>query len=353
MAQPRKDEIKTEGLVDPLRLKEAVRLLREAGAEGITREYLRTELGDVSLRTVDRAMALLEAQGARIDRIRHGWPSVMRFILKKGPSWDEHVSPVARLALRLASMSLARSGSLLWQDKLETIESLVTDRMSAKDRKLFQQLSRAVRVQGGVDDPIEAENVLEPILQALEGPREIEVDYQAAVARQPTTFAVVPFALSHDLFSGGAFLLVWEPKRKIPLHLRLNRISRVRVGRITSIPEPDLMERTSRYQIGGWMSAEEPFQVEVRIMGAHWIQALKEAPPALPDFEADSATDGRSVLVHFKANHEYGASHWLMQFGPSAEVLKPEWLRQKVRDWLHQAAEQYGLPFSQYPVENR
>lgn len=353
MAQPRKDEIKTEGLVDSLRLKEAVRILREAGAEGITRENLRTELGDVSLRTVDRALALLEAQGARIDRVRQGWPSVMRFVIKKGPSWDEHVSPVARLALRLASMSLAQSGSLLWQDKLETIESLVTDRMSAKDRKLFQQLSRAVRVQGGVDDPIEAENVLEPILQALDGPREIEVDYQAAVARQPTTFAVIPYALSHDLFSGGAFLLVWEPKRKIPLHLRLNRVSRVKVGRITSIPDPDLMERVSRYQIGGWMSADDPFQVEVRIMGAHWIQAFKEAPPALPDFEADSDKDGTSVLVHFRANHEYGASRWLMQFGPSAEVLGPQWLRQKIGDWLRRASEQYGVPIAQHPPENK
>jgi predicted DNA-binding transcriptional regulator YafY len=341
MAQLRKDEIKTEGLVDPLRQNEAVRLLREAGADGITREQLRTELGDVSLRTVDRAVALLEAQGARIDRVRQGWPSVMRFVLKKGPSWDEHVSPVARLALRLASMSLAQCGSLLWQDKLETIESLVTDRMSAKDRKLFRQLSQAVRVQGGVDDPIETDNVLEPTLQALDGPREMEVEYQAAVARQPTTFKVIPYALSHDLFSGGAFLLVWEPGRRIPLHLRLSRISRVKVGRPTSIPDPDLMERASRHQIGGWMSADEPFQVEARIVGAHWIQAFKEAPPALPDFEADAAKDGKGVLVRFKANHPFGATRWLMQFGAAAEVLTPASLRAEIRNQFLSAAALY------------
>lgn len=341
MPQLRKDEIQTEGLVDPLRLKEAVRLIREAGAEGITREGLRTWLGDVSLRTIDRAIALLESQGARIERVRHGWPSVMRFVLRKGPSWDEHVSPVARLALRLASLSLAQSGSLLWQDKLEAIESLVTDRMSAKDRKLFQQLSRAVRVQGGVDDPIEAENVLEPILQGLDGPRELQVEYQAAVASQSTTFRVIPYALSHDLFSGGAFLLVWEPGRRIPLHLRLNRIGRVKVGRPTSIPDPDLMERASRFQIGGWMSANETFQVEARIVGAHWIQAFKEAPPALPDFEADAAKDGKSVLVRFKANHPHGATRWLMQFGAAAQVLAPASLKTEIRNQFLSAVAQY------------
>lgn len=339
---PKHPTIETNGLVDRERLREALRLLRDAGRRGITRLALSKELGEVSLRTVDRAIGCLEAQGARIDRTREGRPAILHFILTKGPTWDEHVSPEARLALRLAGLSLAQSGTLLWQDKIEAIEALATGKMSSRDRGLFDQLSRAVEVHGGVDDPIESPDILEPILRALEGPKEIEVDYQSAAAKAPTPHQVVPYALTHDLFSGGAFLLVWDPKRQSPIHLRLNRITRIKVtARTGIITHPELMVRAAKYQIGGWTSKEEPFLVEARIFGNHWIQAFKEAPPALPDFQADPTKGGKAVLVRFLANHEYGASRWLLQFGANAEVISPPDLREKIHQQHKEAASQY------------
>ena len=59
--------IQTQGLVDQERLKSAVALLREAGETGLTRIQLSRGLGDTSLRTVDRAIILLERQGARLE----------------------------------------------------------------------------------------------------------------------------------------------------------------------------------------------------------------------------------------------------------------------------------------------
>ncbi|HNX32045.1 MAG TPA: WYL domain-containing protein [Holophaga sp.] len=336
--------IQTKGLVDSDRLREAIRLIREGGPEGVTREALRKGLGDVSLRTVDRAVALLEEQGAQIQRQRRGWPSVLNFILKKGPAWDEHVTSEARLALELAMLSLAQSGTLLWQDKLKIIESLATGKMSTRDRMLFDQLRKAVHVQGGVDDPVdpvEGNEILERILRGLEGPRELEIAYQSADSDIPAVHAVVPYTLTHDLFSGGTFLLVWEPSRRLPLHLRLNRIDAVKVGRVSVIPDEGLMKRAARYQIGGWMSGRLPFQVEARIQGTHWLRAFREAPPALPDFESDPTADGCGALVKFKANHELGALRWLQQFGASVEVLRPAELRKKIHLQLIEACGQY------------
>jgi predicted DNA-binding transcriptional regulator YafY len=111
-------------------------------------------------------------------------------------------------------------------------------------------------------------------------------------------------------------------------------------GRTGVFPEA-LMAQAARYQIGGWTSAEAPFQVTARIRGAHWIQAFREAPPALPDFQADPTPDGRSAQVRFKANHPYGATRWLMQFGAAAEVLGPDNLRAEVQAQLKAAAAQY------------
>lgn len=335
--------IRTEGLVDQKRLRETVDLLREAGPGGLTRIQLGQGLGGVSLRTVDRAVALLEGQGARIERTRSGAPKCLHFTLLKGPRWDEHVTSEARLALRLACLSLSQCGTQLWQEKLDVIEALASERMSSQDRRLFEQLQRAVRVQGGVEDPIESPEVLEPILRALENRRALEVDYQPAGAKASQLRTVVPFALTHDLYSGGAFLLVWDEGRQKPLHLRLNRVARVKVlSRPGVIPHPEVAERAARYQIGGWMSDQAPFEVRVRIRGAHWVQALKEAPPALPEFDGRPEADGQSMVATFKANHEFGPARWILQFGPAAEVLAPEPLRKHIAEKLEEALGQYS-----------
>lgn len=342
MAPRRPRAIETHGLVDRDRLRDALEAIREAGAEGISRERLRQQLGGVSLRTVDRAVHLLEDQGARLDRLRRGSPALLHFVLRKGPAWDEHVSSEARLALRIAGLSLTQTGTHVWQDKLEALEDLASQRMSSRDRRLFEHLKRAVRVQGGVDDPIETPDVLEPILKALEGGREMVLEYQGAAADAPTPYQVVPYALTHDLFSGGTFLLVWEPRRNLPLHLRLNRIASARVGsRAASMPE-GLMAQAADYQIGGWTSAHPPFQVQARIRGANWLQAFKEAPPALPRFEARPDPGGASVAVTFWATHPKGVLRWLLQFGPLAEVLGPPEIREAVRTQLQEALAQYG-----------
>ena len=330
--------IQTHGLVDQERLKTAVALLREAGEAGLTRVQLSHGLGGTSLRTVDRAITLLEDQGARLERRREGQPAVLVFALRKGPTWDEHVTHQARLALRLAALSLAQSGTLMWQDKLEALEALAVGHMSAKDRRLFDTLQKAVQVHGGVDDPIEPQDIIEPILQALEGPREMEIEYQSAGAATARLHLAVPYALTHDLYSGGTFLLVWEPKRSKPLQLRLSRITRAKaLARPGIIPNPQVMARAAKYQIGGWMSPEPPFEIKVRITGAHWVQSFKEAPPALPEFRSAAEKGGLATLVTFKANHEFGATRWLLQFGGALQVLEPLWLREKIVEHLEAA----------------
>lgn len=333
--------IRTEGLVDRERLKETLTLLREHAGRGITKAQLAKRLGGVSQRTVDRAVGLLEAQGARIDRQRQGRPAVIHFFLQKGPAWDEHVSSGARLALRLAARVLAQSGTLLWEEDIQALEALASEHMSSRDRRLFEQLQGALRVQGGVEDPVEDPDVLEPVLRALEGSKELEVDYQAP-GRPRSTRTVVPYALTHDLFSGGAFLLVWDGHRRMPLHLRLSRICGAKVlARTGVIPDPRVMEAAATTQIGGWISADAPFEVRARVRGAAWVQALKEAPPNLPAFEGRPSRDGVSMELSFRASHPNGALRWLLQFGDALEVLEPAGLRETMRRSLENALERY------------
>lgn len=334
--------IQTEGLVDKDRLREALGLLRESLPLGITRKELAERIGPsgVSLRSVDRILALLAAQGARIDRERSGQPPVLHFLLREGPAWDEHVTPEARLALRVASLSLSHCGTLLWQDKLEALERLATEHMSSRDRRMFAVLERSVQVHGGVEDPIESPDILEPLLRALEGGKEIQVDYAGAGASLVKKRRFVPYCLTHDLFSGAAFLAVWDPEEHKPKHLRLNRIENVKVSsRPGIISQPETMALAAKYQVGGWICADPPFEVRVRIKGVHWVQSLREAPPFLPDFAVDPAKDGRSAQVAFKANHPHGVTRWILQFGACAEVMEPAWLRDEIKEQMKRGLE--------------
>jgi len=322
--------IATQGLVAENRLREAVRILREAGPKGLTRKQFMAKLGNVSPRTVERTLRILEEQGAQINRERAGSPPLVCFALTKGPDWDEHVSPESRLALHLANLALSQSGTLVWKEKLKTIEDLVSAQMSAQDHKLFNTLVGAVRLQG-MDDPIEAPDVVEPILKALGGSTWLELEYSSVRTREVQTIKVMPYALTLDIFSGGTFLLAWDHERKVPIHLRISRIdSATALPRIAVHPHPELMEQAATYQIGGWTSASRPFTVEVRIRGSHWVRALAEAPPALPDFETFPDDDRKAIKVRFKANDHHGVCRWIMQFGEDAEALEPAEIRGEV-----------------------
>lgn len=335
---PHAPSIRTEGLVGTERLREALRLIHESGAQGLSREALRQGMGGVSLRTVDRALALMESQGAVLRRDKSSSDGAVRYILEKGPAWDEQVSSHARLALCLATQSLSHAAPSFLEGHLDHIEALVNERMSARDRRLFETLQKAVRIHGGVEDPVQAADVLEPILHALESGRELEIDYRKAGMEAPRTRTVAPFGLTLDIFSGGSFLAAWDPVREAPKHFRLCRIQEARVGRNRArISDPVAMEHATTYQIGGWISGDPPFTVKARIRGTHWIEHFREAPPALPEFETRER-EGH-VDIQFKANHLNGATRWLLQFGSMAEVLEPESMREHVRQELRAALE--------------
>jgi predicted DNA-binding transcriptional regulator YafY len=332
--------------VNAARLKTALAALRDAGAAGLTKPGLRLGLSgagrEVSVKTVERCISKLEEDGARIRKGSRDGERI--YFLEKGPRWDDHVSGAARLALKLAALTLCHGGTLLWREKLEVIEKVASSPMSNRDRLLFHQLEKAVHGAGTAGDPVEnpAAETLEPILEALADRKQILLEYQPAGMRSSKAYELVPYALTHDLFSGGACLLAWELERARPLLLRLNRISSVKVGRrLGVLANAGQLERALQYQIGGWQTDAEPFEVVVRIAGRNEVQALRDSPPALPECRTELEKGGQSMLVRFKANHEDGPLRWALQFGESAEVLAPDFLRQRLRQKLGAALDLY------------
>jgi predicted DNA-binding transcriptional regulator YafY len=134
--------------------------------------------------------------------------------------------------------------------------------------------------------------------------------------------------------------LVWDIEKHRAIHLRLNRIEHAKALRFPAvIPDERPLEHAARYQIGGWFAPDPPFAVEVRVTGTNWPKALLEAPPALPDIAVYA--EGRDVRVRFMATEPYAPSRWILQFGPDAQVLAPDALRDVVKERLSEALAKY------------
>jgi hypothetical protein len=131
----------THNQVNADRQRLAVRLLREAGESGLTRETLAKDL-NCSTRQVDRTMVELASAGADLDRQRftRDGVSLVRIILSQGPTWDEAVTPRAMVALRIAMMALEQVGTEVWADHLKSFEEVTGPHLSTRDRIMFESL---------------------------------------------------------------------------------------------------------------------------------------------------------------------------------------------------------------------
>ena len=346
LASPRPDG---GHLVKPERLQAVLEAIREAGDQGIPKAGLARKLGGVAMRTVDRAVQLLEEQGARFGKAREGRPAVIHFTLEKGPDWDSRITPHARMALEVALMALEGTATEVWFDQLEGLRLLADSHFSTRDRELFRALQEHVCVRGGADDQQALDTkMLTQVLLALghpEGPRELELTYQAASANprsaRTSVRTVVPFTLTHDVFSGGAFLLAWDPAKQEPRHFRLARIVEAKaLPKRGLIPDKRPLEQARDLQIGGWFSPTAPFRIQVRVGGTNWPQALLDAPPALPGV-AVRKEKGGTVLLSFMATDLHGPSRYILQLGGDAEALEPKALRTHLAATLKAMAARY------------
>jgi len=326
-------------------LRSAVRLFREAGSQGLTRDSLAKALRK-STRHANRVLRLLMDQGATFEKERQNRSGVSIIVhrMVAGPAWDEAISPQALTALKVAVDALDQVGTEIWTDHLKTVESLVGHQLTTRDRILFQSLSERVKARGTITDPQTLDpHVLREVLQALgapNGPVQLELTY-APPGRPSWSQAVFPYTLTHDAFGGGAFLLVWDPAKKRAIHLRLNRIEQAKALRVPAIFLDEApLQHAEHFQIGGWFERTPAFPVLVKVTGRAWAQALLESPPALPDISVEDVGEG--VLIRFLATEPYAPARWILQFGGDAKVIKPALVQDTVKQRLQEALALYA-----------
>lgn len=167
----------------------------------------------------------------------------------------------------------------------------------------------------------------EALLKALQEGRAVELIFQDADANPPRTFE--PRQLTFDTLAQAWFVWGWDRRYNAERHHRVEALAEVNavegVGRAAQGPFP---EGTPSNQIGGWRGGEA---IPVKaILLKQWIFAVKQAPPAFPDFTLADLEDGKAQ-VSFVGTDLRAIARWCMQFGDGLQVLEPQRLIDRIK----------------------
>jgi hypothetical protein len=133
----------------------------------------------------------------------------------------------------------------------------------------------------------------------------------------------------------------WDRRYNAERFHRLDLLAEVNavegVGRSAQGPYKD---GTPGNLIGGWLGGDAiPVKV---VLHKQWVFAVKQAPPAFPDFKLEEKEEGKA-LASFTATDLRAIARWVMQFGDGVTVMEPARLQDRIR----QAALAWGAKLPQ------
>ncbi len=167
----------------------------------------------------------------------------------------------------------------------------------------------------------------EAILAAIREGRAVEFIFEDADANAPRTFE--PRQLIFDALSSAWFVWGWDRRYNAERYHRLDLLKEVNavegVGRSAQGPYKD---GTPGNLIGGWLGGD-PIPVKV-MLHKQWVFAVKQAPPAFPDFALEDKEEGKA-LATFTATDLRAIARWVMQFGDGVTVMEPARLVDRIR----------------------
>ena len=172
------------------------------------------------------------------------------------------------------------------------------------------------------------------ILSAIDEGRAVELIFEDGEANAPRTFE--PRQLVYDALAQAWFAWGWDRRYNAERFHRLDLLKEINavegVGRSAQGP---YKEGTPGNLIGGWLGGEA-IAVKV-VLHKQWVFAVKQAPPAFPDFRLEEKEEGKAQ-VSFTATDLRAIARWVMQFGDGITVVEPARLLDRIR----QAAMAWG-----------
>ncbi len=295
---------------------------------GLSAIDLAERLG-VDRRTVYRDLDFLSTQdiplwqdGAHFGIERTRYLATLRFTFQES------------LALMLAGLLLSRT----IDDRNPAVISALRKLSVVMPEAVATHLQRAAsRVQGYDTDPQHV-SVLAAIAEGWATGRKVKVQYRSPRSGELRPRIISPYALEPTAV--GIYVIGHDDWAN---DLRTFKIERLEQAEVTTdqYTVPADFDPAA-YLATGWgiMTSREMFDVVVRFSPAATPRVRERCWH--PSQTIDLEPDGGCVL-HVHVSEPIEMQPWIRSWGAQAEVLSPDWLRERVADELRRAADRYWL----------
>lgn len=337
-------------------LSTAISLLRMLGtrprdaltAKEILAKWTQSQTAPLTLRTVQRYLSLMSAEGADGIGLVHVDADVKErryhLRLSEMANWfmTEEAALYQLLSLQVLQSTFGDAASTAIERQLDAARYLTQEQIRTK------RLRERVRIVpdgiGRLRAKVQPET-LGSVMDALAGDQRIEIDYLSAAGKSSLR-ELVPLGLVAK--DGTLYLIAVSGLTDSPIHYPLHRMKSAWVKPLRAQSRDDFQIDAyirESHQLSHVLS-EQPQAGGIRIkVHPNWLYHFEERPLS----EDQTITKPRNEGEWAELTAGIPLTHLLQPFlasmGPGIEVIEPESLRLSLSKWLSEAAALYQASF--------
>lgn len=193
------------------------------------------------------------------------------------------------------------------------------------EKEYLRRMMPRVRRNSVGGDYSKHSEVVEALTLAVEDAKVIEIKYRSANRKEPLTYDIEPYGLVEHR---GTLYVVGHSERHREIRVwKVDRMIAAEVTRRSFRPPSDF--DINEYFGGAFavVRGDAAMSAAIRFTGtaARYVQEKQMHPSQRVEVQPDG-----SAIAHFELNSTVEIRSWILSFGPAAEVLSPESLRNEV-----------------------
>jgi len=251
--------------------------------------------------------------------------------------------------LTLANLSLSETAALYFSKKL--VVNLAAPPFSSDIASAFKKIESAlpernIQFLDSLDSMISVradapkdldqhKQAIRTLMEAIGEQHRVRMRYFSVHSQKRKEYLIDPYRLMH--FRGGLYLFGYVAEYK--------QIRTFAIERIETIEKlHDRFEKPSDFSVETYLESsfglvkEEPFDVEL-VFGADVSEYVRSR--VWHPSQQCREMDGGRIRMKLHVGGEFELVSWIMSFGPSAQVVSPDRLRERVQSELSRALEKY------------
>jgi predicted DNA-binding transcriptional regulator YafY len=308
--------------------------------QGLTIKELADEVG-VNTRTILRDLNTLRGAGFPLEERVSDYGRKHWKVVEGGAKVPIHFTWSEAVALYLGRRLLdPLAGTHFWQSAhtaFAKIRAMLGESALNQLEKVSKAFLQTMPSQSDYGDKAE---LIDRLLMATEDHKITWVQYRSERATEPVSLEVYPYGIVYH--KGALYLVAFSRDHDGLRHFKIDRVSEVDVQNLQFTPDPDFsLEKHLAHSFGIFTGDGPPQKVRVRFT-APVVRILHEKR-FHPSQQLAVQSDGSVIAEYQLASFEEFTS-WVLSFGPQAEVLEPETLRQTILADLEAARNKYRHP---------